>query len=143
MTGAAWRRNGAPGFFVEWTDRLAKVRGVAYNHSIYTDGYRYKSRPLGHWADGNCDVWSAGVLWPRLLGGQALAVLRHGTLNRAGADPTWPDARYSGASLQWRTVLERVFGLTFALDHDELDPRGPGAAQRDTRLRLQFDAWFD
>ncbi|HOM15274.1 MAG TPA: hypothetical protein PLB41_18380, partial [Rubrivivax sp.] len=74
---------------------------------------------------------------------QALAVLRHGQLNQAGANPAWPNARFNAASLQWRTVLDRVFGLTFALDHSRFSSNGAGAAQGDTQLRVQFDAWFD
>ena len=141
MAGAEWRHD--PGLaFVEWTDSMAKVAGVAYNHGIYTDGYRYKGRPLGYWGDGDSDLWSAGGLLRDVLGGQALAVLRHGRLNRAGVNPTWPDARLRSASLQWRTVLDGSFGLTLALDHLQLDGDG-GDTQRDTQLRLQFDAWLD
>ena len=144
LAGADWRH--AQGMlFVEWTDSTAKLPGVAYNHHIYTDGYRYHGRPLGYWGDGDANVWSAGGLWRDLLGGQALAVLRHGTLNRFGASPTWPEARFTGASLQWRTVLDRRFGLTLVLDHAALSPLGAvgGATQRDTQVRVQFDAWFD
>ena len=45
------------------------------------------------------------------------AVLRYGTLNESGASTTWQTSRLSSASLQWRKVFDRVFGLTLALDH--------------------------
>lgn len=143
MAGAEWRSDRAMGF-VEWTDTVAKSPGTAYNHFIYTDGYRYQRRPLGHWADGDSNLWTVGGLLSDLFGGQALAVLRHGTLNEAGVNATWPDARLSGASLQWRTVLDRVFGLTLALDHVSIDRQGAHAdgGYRDTQLRVQFDAWL-
>ena len=79
---------------------------------IYTDGYRYKGRPLGHWADGDSNIWTVGGLLRDLAGGQALAVLRYGTLNRLRRQPDLADRRGSvTASLQWRTVIDRDFGL--------------------------------
>lgn len=147
LAGADWRGDTAMAF-VEWTDTLTEAAGashlgVAYNHTIYSDGYRYKQRPLAYWGDGDTQVWSVGGLLRNALGGQALAVLRYGQLNQGGVNTTWPDARLSGASLQWRTVLDRVFGLSFAVEHASLSPRGPGAVQRDTQLRIQLEAWFD
>jgi len=47
QAGASWRSTRAMAF-VEWTDSTAGIPGVAYNHHIYTDGYRYRGRPLGH-----------------------------------------------------------------------------------------------
>lgn len=144
QAGAEWRRDGALAF-VEWTDSAAEFAGIAYNHFIYTDGYRYKGRPLGYWADGDSNLWSAGGLLRDLFGGQALAVLRYGTLNDAGFNPTWPTSRLSSASLQWRKVFDRVFGLTLALDHVELSRTRTGGDDigwRDTQLRVQFDAWL-
>jgi len=144
LAGAEWRRGDAL-LFVEWTDSTAKAAGVAYNHFIYTYGYRYKGRPLGHWADGDSNLWSVGGLYGNLLGGQALAVVRYGMLNASGVNPTWPDARFAGASLQWRRLLDRVFGLSFVLDHATLSHpgRADGNDRRDTQLRLQLDAWID
>jgi hypothetical protein len=142
LAGGEWRRDGAMAF-VEWTDSKAQYAGVAYNHFIFTDGYRYYGRPLGHWADGDSTLWTVGGLLPELFGGQALAVLRYGTLNQASASPTWPNSRLSSASLQWRTVFDRVFGLTLALDHVNVSSlRNGDAGWRDTVLRLQFDAWL-
>jgi Capsule assembly protein Wzi len=147
LAGADWRRDGAMAF-VEWTDSSAKLAGVAYNHHIYTDGYRYKGRPLGHWADGDSNLWTIGGLVPQLAGGQALAVLRYGTLNDAGVSPTWPASRMVGASLQWRTVVDRVLGLTFAFDYLRLsDPATGDTSTRtthdDAQLRVQLDWWLN
>jgi hypothetical protein len=143
LVGADWRHPRGM-VFVEWTDSTAKVSGVAYNHFIYTDGYRYEGRPLGYWGDGDSNVWSVGGLWRDLLWGQALAVLRFGTLNQSGANPSWPDSRLMGASLQWRKVLNREFGLSVVLDHLALSGLGSAGegSQRDTQARIQLDAWF-
>ena len=118
---------------------------MAYNHHIYTDGYRHRGRPLGYWGDGDSNLWTVGGLLHDLLGGQALAVLRYGTLNDAGANPTWPNSRLASVSLQWRKVFDGVFGLTVALDHVNLSrPHvgGGGDSWRDTQARVQLDAWL-
>jgi len=144
QAGAEWRRDDAL-VFAEWTDSTAGPAGIAYNHPIYTDGYRHRGRPLGHWGDGDSNLWAVGGLLRDLLGGQALAVLRYGTLNEAGASTTWPTSRLSSASLQWRKVFDRVFGLTLALDHVNqswAQPVGGDSNWRDTQLRVQFDAWL-
>lgn len=143
MAGAEWRRDGGLAF-VEWTDSTAKSAGIAYNHFLYTDGYRYKGQPLGYWADGDSNVWAVGGLLPQVLGGQALAVLHYGALNEAGANPSWPNSRLSSASLQWRTIFDRAFGLTLALDHIKVSATGASVIEgwRDTQLRVQFDAWL-
>ncbi|MGL6109580.1 MAG: capsule assembly Wzi family protein, partial [Rubrivivax sp.] len=147
QAGMDWRHDGAL-VFAEWTNSTAALAGVAYNHHIYTDGYRYKGRPLGHWADGDSALWTVGGLLPDLAGGQALAVLRYGTLNDAGTNPTWPASRLVGASLQWRTELDRELRLSLALDHLGLSGGLAGNAtaaetRRDTQLRVQLDWWLN
>jgi hypothetical protein len=141
LAGADWRHPAGMAF-LEWTDSMAKLAGVAYNHHIYTDGYRYRGRVLGHWADGDSSLWTVGGLLHDLAGGQALAVLRYGRLNEAGINPSWPNARLGQVSLQWRTVFERVFGLTLALDHQRLSAQGNAPSQSDTQVRVQLDAWL-
>jgi hypothetical protein len=147
QAGIDWRGDGAMAF-AEWTDTTASLAGVAYNHHIHTDGYRYKRRPLGYWADGDSNLWTVGGLLPDLAGGQALAVLRYGTLNDAGINPTWPPSRLVNASVQWRTVLDRVLGLTIVLDHLSLSGRSSGTGSsadtpRETKLRVQLDWWLN
>jgi Capsule assembly protein Wzi len=126
LAGAEWRGAGAMAF-AEWTDSTAKYAGVAYNHFIYTDGYRHKARPLG-----------------RVFGGQGLAVLRYGTLNRAGVNPTWPASSLTSASAQWRTGLFETLRLSVALDVLRLgaDPvLAAGMSRSDTQLRVQLEWW--
>jgi hypothetical protein len=144
LAGMDWRHRAGLAY-VEWTDSTAKLAGVAYNHHIYTDGYRHRGRPLGYWGDGDSNLWTVGGLLHDLFGGQALAVLRYGTLNESGANPTWPNSRLASVSLQWRKVFDRVFGLTVALDHVDLSRPRPGGGDdggRDTQARVQLDAWL-
>ena len=141
--GMDWRRDGALAF-AEFAHTTAKNLGTAYNHFIYTDGYRYKGRPLGHWADGDSSVLSVGGLLSDLAGGQGLAVLRYGTLNSAGINPTWPESRLVAGSLQWRTEFDKSLRLTLSADYFQLNalPGTPEATHdRDAQLRVQLEWW--
>ena len=129
--------------FAEWTQTRAGRDGLAYQHHIFTDGYRTRGLPLGHWSDGDSTVWSFGGLLREVAGGQGLVVLRSGKLNQDGQNPIWPDARLASASLQWRTQWDRIFGLTLVLDHAELRIDDSDERQRDTQLRVQFELRFD
>jgi hypothetical protein len=141
QAGADWRgRDGV--LFAEWADTKAGAYGVAYNHFLYTDGYRHRGQPLGHWTDGDAQVATIGALAPSLFGGQGLAVVRFGKLNNADANPTWPKSDLWSGSLQWRIDLDRQARLSVALDHVRLSADAPGASRSDTRLRLQIEGWL-
>ncbi|MBN8508352.1 MAG: hypothetical protein J0L57_07060 [Burkholderiales bacterium] len=141
QAGADWR--GPLGvLFAEWADTKAGAYGVAYNHFIYTDGYRHRGQPIGHWTDGDAQVATIGGLASSLFGGQGLAVVRFGKLNNAQANPTWPKSDLWSGSLQWRTELGRQVRLSVALDHLRLSAQPPGASRSDTRLQLQIEGWL-
>ena len=59
-----------------WTDD-PRTRNITYGHHIYKDGYRYRGRPLGHWADQDSRILSfGGVLQKRMeLDGDRFCVL--------------------------------------------------------------------
>ena len=142
QAGADWRHRDVM-VFAEWTQTRAGRDGLSYQHHIFTDGYRTRGLPLGHWSDGDSTVWSFGGLLREVAGGQGLVVLRSGKLNQDGQNPIWPDARLASASLQWRTQWDRIFGLTLVLDHAELRIDDSDERQRDTQLRVQFELRFD
>ena len=67
----AWRNwnDSTVRIFAEYTDLTStwwtsdpNVRNVTYGHSIYKDGYRYRGRPLGHWADTDSKITSLGAV---------------------------------------------------------------------------------
>ena len=62
-----------------------------YNHSIYESGYRYRGRVIGHPADNDARLFSAGLMLSAAEGGSWWAVARAGELNRGGP----PDPRQS------------------------------------------------
>ncbi len=44
-----------------WRTGDPNTRNVTYSHSRYQDGYRYKGRSIGHWADSDSQVFSLGA----------------------------------------------------------------------------------
>jgi len=59
--------------------------GCAYENSVYTSGYRYRGRPIGHAMDGDGETTGFGVVMVD-PGGRSWEVgLRHFALNREGA----------------------------------------------------------
>ena len=57
----------------------------AYNNGIYQTGYRYKGRSIGHSADNDADVVSAGFQWVGASGDPWQFVARYAKLNTEGA----------------------------------------------------------
>ena len=39
-----------------------RTRSITYSHGRYKDGYRYKGRPIGHWADQDSRIYCFGGL---------------------------------------------------------------------------------
>ena len=67
-----------------WWTNDPRTRNISYGHHIYNDGYRYRGRPIGHWADQDSRIYSCGFL---LLGEEQIgwgATLRKGELNEDG-----------------------------------------------------------
>ena len=56
-------------------------RNITYSHSIYQDGYRYRGRTIGHWADQDSQLISVGGLLQKRGGVGWGTTLRSGKLN--------------------------------------------------------------
>ena len=77
--------------FVEYADLTSywwtgdpTTRNVSYGHHIYSDGYRFRGRPIGHWADQDSQIISLGGL---ILNADEVgwgATIRNGKLNEDG-----------------------------------------------------------
>jgi hypothetical protein len=61
--------------------------GCAYTNVIYTDGYRYRGRVLGHTIDADGESLSIGGMFIDADGNEWRATLRDMKLNRAGVAP--------------------------------------------------------
>jgi len=55
-----------------------------YNHSIYSTGYRYRDRTIGHGADNDAKIVSMGVMLASGTESEWRATVRSGTLNDGG-----------------------------------------------------------
>jgi hypothetical protein len=67
-----------------WTDD-PRTRNITYGHHIYNDGYRYRGRPVGHWADQDSQVLSLGGVLQKENGIGWGSTIRTGKLNEDGA----------------------------------------------------------
>ena len=90
----AWRNwnDSTVRIFAEYTDLTStwwtsdpNIRNVTYGHSIYKDGYRYRGRPLGHWADTDSKITSLGAVLQYDSGIGWGSILRTGELNEDGS----------------------------------------------------------
>lgn len=77
-------------FYIEYADTACSAItdsepnfGCAYEHSIYTDGYRYRGRPLGHSLDADGRLVTGGVFWQTATNGTWHVVGRNGQVNRS------------------------------------------------------------
>ncbi|MDC0363386.1 capsule assembly Wzi family protein [Opitutales bacterium] len=64
-----------------WWTGDPRTRNITYGHHIYGEGYRYRGRPIGHWADQDSQILSLGGLLQRNDGIGWGATLRTGELN--------------------------------------------------------------
>jgi hypothetical protein len=88
-----WRKmpNASIRLYAEYSDLTSywwtgdpRTRNVTYGHGRYQDGYRYRGRPIGHWADQDSQIISIGGILQRLDGIGWGATLRTGKLNEDG-----------------------------------------------------------
>ena len=68
-----------------WWTGDPRTRNVSYGHGRYKDGYRYRGRPIGHWADQDSQILSIGGILQRMDGIGWGATLRTGKLNEDGS----------------------------------------------------------
>jgi hypothetical protein len=62
----------------------SEIFNCAYNHGIYQTGYRYRRRSIGHGADNDARIVSAGLSVVDADESQWHLLLRYGKLNRGG-----------------------------------------------------------
>ena len=89
-----WRNfsNGTARIFLEyadltstwWTDE-SRTHNITYGHHIYSNGYRYLGRPVGHWADTDSKIFSLGGFLQYDSGVGWGTILRSGDLNEDGS----------------------------------------------------------
>ena len=78
-----------------WWTGDPRHRNITYGHHIYGEGYRYRGRPIGHWADQDSQIVSLGGLLQRRDGIGWGATLRTGDLN---AEPLRNPSPHQGST---------------------------------------------
>ena len=124
--------------FYESSERF----NCAYNHTIYQTGYRYRSRTIGHSADNDARVVSAGFVATDRDDTQWRGLVRVGELNRGGS----PDSRNSLtptpqdiASIDISHSRVFSFGVIDAgIGYETVDDAATGDSFSDTRAYLQW-----
>ena len=84
--------NGTARIFLEYADLTStwwtddpRTNNITYGHHIYSDGYRYRGSPVGHWADTDSQILTFGGLLLQNDGIGWGALIRHGDLNEDGS----------------------------------------------------------
>jgi len=120
----------------------SKRYNCAYNHGIYTTGYRYRGRSIGHGADNDAQLVSLGAILADVDETQWRAVIRTGELNRGGS----PDPRNTLTPTPqdiWSVDVAHSrafnFGVVEAgIGYESVDDLQSGTSRDDTRLYLQW-----
>jgi hypothetical protein len=120
----------------------SKRYNCGYNHSIYETGYRYKERGIGHGADNDAELFSAGLLLVDADDTQWRALLRFGELNAGGT----PDIRNTLtptpqdiASIDVSHSRAFSYGvIDIGVGYESIDDLASDSSTSDGRLYLQW-----
>jgi len=107
--------------------------GCAYNNSIYTDGYTYRDRSIGHAMGGDSRMLSAGALYVDGSGHLWNVLVRSVELNRQGLSSSHPITRVPVdlTNIELSTTRDYDFGtIRVGLGWDGVD-ESPGVEAQD------------
>jgi hypothetical protein len=91
-----------------WTDD-PRTNNITYGHHIYHDGYRYRGRPIGHWADQDSQILSLGGIFLKDDGIGWGGTFRTGKLNEDGIGSSSVSNGYSTDLLSIEVYNSRVY----------------------------------
>ena len=94
-----------------WWTGDPRTRNITYGHHIYGEGYRYRGRPIGHWADQDSQILSLGGLLQRKDGIGWGATLRTGELNAGPLRNSPPHQGSTGTSSVSNGVTTDYFSI--------------------------------
>ncbi len=118
------------------------IFNCGYRQGIYKSGYTFRSRIMGHGADNDARLMSAGWLMVDEYDNQWRAILRFGELNRGGS----PDANHSLtptpqdiASVDVSHSRVFSFGVVDAgVGYEQIDDTASSTSFSNTRFYLQW-----
>jgi len=88
------------------TENGEKLWDCAYNHGIFTDGYRYYGRPLGHSMDGDGEMISARYVRVPSTGTLWTGLVRYSKINQGGVVPDPHNSVAPGPEEWWSIDLQ-------------------------------------
>lgn len=110
--------------------------GCAYRHSIYTDGYQYRDRSIGHGLDGDSEQWALGAVLVNADGSSLEFAAQDARINRASANPVHSVAPFA-AKIRSADVYHRrmLLGgdLSLGLGYEQRDLVALGQESDDLR----------
>jgi len=120
--------------------------GCAYRNSIYSDGYQYRDRSMGHALDGDSEQVAAGLMLVNDDGSSWELAAQSAKVNRASANPVHSVAaeatRIRSADLYHRRAL--LGGeLSLAIGYEERESVAAGLDEGDVRGLLQWRREFE
>lgn len=104
----------------------------AYTQTIFTEGYRYWGRNIGHTTDGDSESVSVMLSLTTVEGDRWHALVRRGKLDRcctplANNRISFGPSRYSSGEITWEGVI-RNFDVGIQLGYEKQTPDGAGDA---------------
>ena len=120
----------------------SKLYNCAYNHGIYATGYRYRGRSIGHGADNDAQLISAGLILVDADDTQWRALIRSGEINNGGS----PDPRHTlSATPQDITSIDLSHSRAFSfgvvdagVGYERIDDLASGESMNESRIYLQW-----
>ena len=120
--------------------------GCAYRQSIYTDGYQYRDRSIGHAIDGDSQQFAVGAMLVNADGSSWELAGQSAKVNRESANPVHSVARLAteirSADVYYRRTL---FGgdLKLGVGYAEREPATPGSDSGDVRGLVEWSRQFE
>ena len=118
------------------------IFNCAYRQAIYKSGYSFRARPIGHGADNDARLVSAGWIMVDESDSQWRALLRFGDLNRAGAPDTGHSLTPTPQDIASIDISHsRVFPfgvIDVGAGYEKVDDFTSGVSYSDGRFYLQW-----
>ena len=125
-----------------WDD----IFNCAYRQTIYKSGYSYRGRIIGHGADNDARLVSAGWMMADENGSEWRALLRFGDLNRGGAaDPVHSLTATPRDLASFDISHSRTFSLgliDIGAGYEELQDQASGVSNANGRFYVQWRSSF-
>lgn len=124
----------------------SELFNCAYNHGIYETGYRYRARSIGHGADNDARVLSAGLVMVDADRTEWRSVIRYAALNRGGnPDPanslTPTPIDLTSVDVAYSRVFD-IGTIELSAGFENRDDSVSGTSTSDARFYLQWRQAF-